>query len=140
MSRPLRVLILEDRPADTELNLAELRRTGFDPEWRRVETEADCLAALEDSPELVLADYSLPQFHGMSALKLLQRHRPDIPFILVSDMVGEATAVEVMKPGAADALLENEQFARTASEPKRRPRSKPFPPFPPISRCSTPLA
>ena len=47
MSRPLRVLILEDRPADTEL-----RRTGFDPEWRRVETEADCLAALEAIPAI----------------------------------------------------------------------------------------
>ncbi len=107
MSRSLRILILEDSPADAELNIEELRRAGFDPEWRRVESEADYLAALDTSPDLVLADYSLPQFDGMSALKLLRRHRLDIPFILVSGMVGEETAVEVMKQGATDFLLKD---------------------------------
>ena len=107
MSKPLHILILEDSAADTELNLRELRRAGFDPQWKRVETEADFLAALDTAPELILADYSLPKFDGLRALKLLRERGLDIPFILVSGMVGEEAAVEAMKQGATDYLLKD---------------------------------
>ena len=118
MSRPLRILILEDNAADAELNLHELRRAGFDPQWTRVETEADFLAALDTAPELILADYSLPKFDGLSALKLLRDRGLDIPFILVSGQLGEETAVEAMKQGANDYLLKD-RIARLGTAVER---------------------
>lgn len=107
MAAPLRVLILEDRPADAELALAELRRAGLDPDWQRVETEADYLAALDPALHLILADYSLPQFDAAQALALLQARGLDIPFIVLSGMISEEVAVECMKQGAADYLLKD---------------------------------
>ena len=70
MTKPLRVLVLEDRAQDAELFLRELRRAGFDPEWKRVETKVDFLAALHTSPELILSDYALPHFDGLRAVPL----------------------------------------------------------------------
>ena len=58
---PLRVLILEDRPEDAELMVHELRRSGFDPSWRRAETESDYVAQLQIPPDVVLADYNMPR-------------------------------------------------------------------------------
>ncbi len=107
MSAPLRVLILEDRPTDAELMLYELRRAGFEPAWQRVETEADYLAALDPTLDLILADYTLPQFDALRALHLLQERGLDIPFIVVTATVSEEAAVECMKEGAADYLLKD---------------------------------
>ncbi len=107
MNKALRILLLEDSAADAELNLEELRSAGFDPQWQRVETEADFLAALDTSPDLILADRSLPRFDGLSALKLLRERGLDIPFILVSGMLGEETAVEAIKQGASDYVLKD---------------------------------
>ncbi len=69
MATPLRVLILEDQPADAELMLHELRRAGFAPVWERVETEAAYLAHLDQSLDIILADYHLPQFDALRALR-----------------------------------------------------------------------
>ena len=107
MATPLRVLILEDRPADAELMLHELRRAGFEPDWRRVEAEADYLACLRPAPDVILADHSLPQFNAMRALQLLQERELDIPFIVVSGAMGEELAVEILKQGAADYLIKD---------------------------------
>ena len=107
MSIPLSVLILEDRPADAELMLYELRRAGFDPAWQRVETDADYLAQLHADLDVILADYSLPQFDALRALRLLQERGLDIPFIIVSGTIGEELAVSAMKEGAADYLLKD---------------------------------
>ncbi len=107
MPVPLRVLILEDSPADAELMLHELRRAGFDPDWVRVDTEADYRAALESPFDVVLADYSLPQYDALRALLLLQDRALDIPFIVVTGTIGEEPAVECMKHGAADYLLKD---------------------------------
>ena len=107
MTRPLRILVLEDSAVEAELCLRELRRAGFEPDWRRVETEADFLAALEPPPDLILADYSLPHFDGLSALKQLRERRLDIPYILISGKLGEEAAVEAMKQGASDYLLKD---------------------------------
>ena len=107
MPSPLRLLILEDRPADAELMLHELRRGGLAVDGQRVETEADFVAALDPALDLILADYSLPQFNALRALQLLQQRGLDIPFIVVTGSVSEEVAVECMKQGAADYLLKD---------------------------------
>ena len=107
MATPLRVLILEDRPADAELMLHELRRAGFDPDWRRVETEADFQAALDPALDLILADYALPQFNALRALRRLQERGLDIPVIIVTGAVGDEAAAECIKRGATDYLLKD---------------------------------
>ena len=111
MATPVRILIVEDRAADAELMLHELRKAGFEPEWQRVELEPDYLAALEKQPDLILSDWSLPQFSGAHALQILQERELDIPFIIVSGSIGEEVAVESMRKGATDYLLK-ERLAR----------------------------
>src|SRR5436190_23210919 len=100
MSMPisLRVLILEDRPADAELMLYELRRAGFDPHWQRVETEADFLAHLEPAPDVILADYSMPQFDALRALRLIRARDLNIPFIVVTGSIGDVAVAECARP------------------------------------------
>ncbi len=107
MPTPLSVLILEDRPADAELMLHELRQAGFAPSAQRVETEEQYLRCLDSPPEVILADYRLPQFDGMRALELLRARKLDVPFILVSGAIGEELAAEAVKRGAADYLLKD---------------------------------
>jgi DNA-binding response OmpR family regulator len=99
VSTPLRVLILEDSAADAELLVHALRREGFDPDWRRTETEADYLAFLDPAPDLVLADYALPQFDALRALQLSKERGLEVPFIIVSGQIGEETAVAAMRQG-----------------------------------------
>ncbi len=107
MATPLSVLILEDREADAELMLHELRRAGFKPRWWRVETEQDYLAHLVPTLDVILADYTLPQFDALRALHLLQKCGLDIPFIVITGSISEEVAVECMKQGAADYLLKD---------------------------------
>jgi PAS domain S-box-containing protein len=107
MATPLKVLLVEDHPADAELLLLELRRAGYAPDWRRVDTEKDYLAHLDPGLDLILADYRLPQFDGLRALELLNARKLDIPFILVSGSIGEELAVAALKSGAADYLLKD---------------------------------
>jgi signal transduction histidine kinase/DNA-binding response OmpR family regulator len=107
MKKPLKLLMAEDSADDAELILAQLRRAGFEPEWRRVQTEADFLAELETLPDIVLSDYSMPQFSGLRAAELAKQSGKDIPFILISGTVGEEAAVEAMKHGASDYLLKD---------------------------------
>lgn len=107
MTTPLHVLILEDCIMDAELMVHELRRAGFDPQWQRVDTEADFLAHLDQKLDIILADYSLPQFDAHRALEHLNRRGLDVPFIIVSGCIGEERAVECMKSGATDYLLKD---------------------------------
>ena len=107
MKQPLRVLIAEDNPDDTELILRELRRAGFDPEWERVDTEAGYLGRLDPGLDIILSDCDMPQFSGSRALQLLRERGLDIPFIIVSGTIGEDSAVAAMKQGAADYLLKD---------------------------------
>ena len=100
--QPLRVLIVEDNPADAELMLHALRRSGFEPEATRVHAEAEYAAGLDTTPDLILSDYALPQFGGARALQLLQERGLGVPFILVSGQIGEEAAVAMMKRGAVD--------------------------------------
>jgi two-component system, cell cycle sensor histidine kinase and response regulator CckA len=107
MPVPLRVLILEDRLSDLELVLHELRRTGFDPQYAHVSNERDYRAHLSDQLELVLADYTLPQFDGLRALRILRQTGLSIPFIIVTGSISEEAAVQCMKEGAADYLIKD---------------------------------
>jgi PAS domain S-box-containing protein len=107
MATPLHVLILEDVPADAVLMVYELRQAGFDPVWQRVETEEDYIAHLQADLDVILADYSLPQFDALRALQLLQERGGDTPFLIVSANIGEDLAVAAMKQGAADYLLKD---------------------------------
>src|ERR1035441_1846263 len=93
----LRALILEDRPEDAELMAHELRRGGFDPQWQRVETEPDFLAHLDPPPDVILADYTMPELDARRALGLLQERGLDVPFIVVSGTIGEDVAVAMMR-------------------------------------------
>jgi signal transduction histidine kinase/CheY-like chemotaxis protein len=101
------VLLLEDNSDDARLLLHELRRSGFDPTWRQVTTAAEYQAQLADTPDIILADYSLPQFDALQALTLLQAEGLDIPFIVITGTIGEEKAVECIKRGAADYLLKD---------------------------------
>lgn len=103
----LRALILEDRPEDAELMAHELRRSGFDPQWRRVETEPDFLAHLDPPPDVILSDYTMPELDARRALELLQERGLNIPFIVVSGTIGEDMAVALMRHGSADYLLKD---------------------------------
>ncbi|MFN8598354.1 MAG: PAS domain S-box protein, partial [Anaerolineae bacterium] len=107
MPIPLRVLLLEDRATDAELVIESLREHDYEPDWVRVDTEADFRAQLDEPWELILADYSLPQFSGPAALKIVHDLQLDIPVIIVSGTVGEDTAVAALKLGAADYLLKD---------------------------------
>jgi two-component system cell cycle sensor histidine kinase/response regulator CckA len=108
MGTPLRVLIVEDSEEDTLLIVRELKRGGFDPTFERVETPEAMKTALEKQTwDLILADYSMPHFSGLDALKLLQKCGLDIPFIIVSGSIGEDTAVAAMKAGAHDYIMKN---------------------------------
>ena len=107
MARPLKVLIAEDSPIDAELIVVQLRREGFDPQWKRVEEEPDFLRELQTLPDVVLSDYSMPRFSGLRAAELTRKSGLNIPFILVSGTVGEDAAVEAMKQGATDYLLKD---------------------------------
>jgi len=103
----LRLLILEDNQSDAALVLHELGRAGFVVEWRRAETEAEYLAALDPALDLILADYALPQFDALRALRLTRERGYDVPFIIVSGSIGEDIAVAAMQLGAADYLLKD---------------------------------
>ena len=106
MPVPLRLLIVEDSIDDALLTVRELKRAGYDVIYERVETAAAMAAALnENTWDLVIADYSLPEFSGIAALDLLKSTRLDIPFFIISGSIGEDLAVEVMKSGADDYLM-----------------------------------
>src|SRR6184192_1721932 len=102
---PLRVLIAEDSESDARLLVRELERAGFDTAYERVDSRTAMQAALDRHPwDLVIGDYSMPEFSGPAALALLRAHDPDTPFIFVSGSMGEDVAVEAMKAGAQDFL------------------------------------
>ena len=107
MAIPLRALILEDRLADAELILHALSQAGFEPDWQRADNEASYEAGLHAGLDVILADYSLPQFDALQALHLLQERGLDIPFIVVTGTLSEEAAVECIKQGAADYLLKD---------------------------------
>jgi len=103
---PLRILSIEDDPKDAELIQNLLETEGLVCEVSRVDTQAALSACLEHGGiDLILADYSLPSFDGISALKLAMKACPEVPFIFVSGTLGEEVAIEALKIGATDYVL-----------------------------------
>jgi PAS domain S-box-containing protein len=103
MRAPLRILYLEDDPRDAELVQGTLEAGGIDCDLTRVETQTELVAALRQGGfDLVLADYTLPSFDGLSALKIAQQGWPQLPFIFVSGTLDEEVAIEALKIGATD--------------------------------------
>jgi len=108
MSRPLRVLIVEDSEDDTILLMRALTKGGYAPEHQRVDTEGAMSAALDhQSWDIVIADYAMPRFDALSALRLTKERDPDLPFIIVSGRIGEAVAVAAMRAGAQDYIMKS---------------------------------
>ncbi len=130
MSKPLKLLLVEDSLDDAELVLAVLRAGGYDPVHRRVQTgDALRLALREEGWDLVLSDYSMPGFDAPAALGLIREDGRGIPVIVISGTVGEDVAVETLQLGAVDYLIKGnltrlipaiENALSTAEETRRR--------------------
>jgi PAS domain S-box-containing protein len=103
MNAPLQILYLEDDLRDAELVQGTLEAGGIDCDLTRVETQDELVAALRQGGfDLILADYTLPSFDGLSALKVAQKGWPQLPFIFVSGTLDEEVAIEALKIGATD--------------------------------------
>src|SRR3954471_16810316 len=106
MKPVLRVLIVEDSEFDAQMITSLIRKSGYEVVAERVETSDAMGKALHDKGwDLILSDYNLPQFSAPEALKNLQESELDLPFIIISGGIGEATAVAAMKAGAHDYLM-----------------------------------
>ena len=105
MSKPIRVLLVEDSADDADLILNQLERGGYAPIYQRVDNAAAMNQALEQQWDVVLADHNLPKFSSTAALALLQSKGQDLPFIIVSGSIKDEIAVAAMKSGAHDYLM-----------------------------------
>ncbi|TLZ48209.1 MAG: diguanylate cyclase, partial [Gammaproteobacteria bacterium] len=106
--RPLRVLLVEDSPSDAELTKWRLQQGGYACTCECVVNEAEMRSALRTgSPDLILSDFSLPGFDGMSALAIARAEAPGVPFIFLSGTIGEERAIEALKCGAIDYVLKS---------------------------------
>ena len=122
MNKVLRALIADDSEDDVFFLLRELRKAGYEPVYERVSTAPDMKAALERQTwDVVISDYEMPNFGGFEALQLLKESGHDLPFILVSAVVSEETAVAAMKAGAHDYLMKR-KLARLAPAIERELR------------------
>ena len=114
--RALRLLLVEDSADEADLLVRELTRGGFDVACHRVETGAALLAALEvHAWDLVISDFAMPHFDGLSAFRMVQERARELPFIFVSGVLGEERAVEAMRHGARDYLLKGSLGRLTAA-------------------------
>ncbi|MCD4818858.1 MAG: PAS domain S-box protein [Candidatus Cloacimonetes bacterium] len=102
----IKILMLEDSPSDTELAEIEFRKAKLQYTLKRVETREDFVNnIIEDKPDLIIADYSLPAFDGISALEIAKEIIPNVPFIIFTGSLDEMSAVDVMRNGAWDYVL-----------------------------------
>jgi PAS domain S-box-containing protein len=108
MNFPVSILHLEDNRNDAELVRSLLNTDGMRCETVRVDTREDFMRTLRERPfDLIISDYSLPSFNGLSALKIAREHYPSIPFLFVSGTIGEESAIESVVNGATDYVLKN---------------------------------
>jgi signal transduction histidine kinase len=108
MDKTINILFVEDNEDDVLLEMNELINGGYDVVLERVETPKDFKKALKDKTwDCIISDYSMPQFSGLDALAELKKTGIDIPFILVSGVIGEETAVSAMKAGSHDYIMKS---------------------------------
>jgi PAS domain S-box-containing protein len=120
MDKTLRILMLEDNPADAELVQFELEGAEIAFTARIVMTEKDFIQALQEyCPDIILSDYDLPRYTGASALAEAKSRCPDVPFILVSGAVTEDRAIEILTQGAKDYVLKNRLSQRLVPAVRR---------------------
>jgi len=131
MPEALKVLFVEDVGTDAELEIRELRRAGIKVEYRLVETEVDFVKAVaEFQPDVILSDFSMPRFDGMSALALAQSNCPLTPFLFVSGTLGEEYAIRALQKGASDYVLKTNLIrlpaavSRAVDEARERTRRR----------------
>ena len=104
----IRLLLIEDNPLDAELEVRELKRAGLRVEPRRADNEAACRREMQHfRPQVIVSDFAMPNYDGMSALDLARELCPDVPFIFVSGTLGEDYAIRALKNGATDYVLKS---------------------------------
>ena len=112
VSDKIKILILEDNQNDAELLVRELKKSGLDFSFEHIQTrDAFEYALVNFKPDIILSDYSLPSFDGITAFYIKQKKSPDIPFIIVSGTIGEENAVELIKHGVTDYVLKDKLFS-----------------------------
>ena len=104
--QPVKLVVVEDMPTEAEIAVRQLESGGFSCNWKRVDSEAALRRCLSESnPDLILSDFTLPGFDGISALEIVREVRPDIPFIFLSGTIGEERAIDALQRGAYDYVL-----------------------------------
>lgn len=115
-ARPARILMLEDSPLDAELIAEHLKQLSPEPEIRRAFNRSDYVRALDEIEfDVILADFSLPDFDGMAALDMAHERVPETPFIFVSGVLGEEAAIESFRRGATDYILKQRMIRLAAA-------------------------
>jgi PAS domain S-box-containing protein len=116
LSKPLRLLLVEDSETDAFLVTRHLRRDGYELVTERIETKAALIAALDRQPwDLVISDYALPDFNGLDSLIITHDKCPDIPFLILSGMIDEDAAAATIRAGAQDCILKSNLKRLTAA-------------------------
>src|SRR6478736_740334 len=116
---PVRLIVVEDMPMEAEIAVRHLESGGFTCSWKRVDTESALRATLaQDKPDLILSDFTLPGFDGLTALEVAQEITPDTPFIFLSGTLGEERAIDALQRGALDYVLKT-NLARLAPAVRR---------------------
>jgi len=115
---PLQALIIEDVEDDVLLLVRELRRIGYEPDYRWVDNEADLRRQLQTPWQIVFSDFTMPSFDGHRALRLVREHDREVPFIFVSGTIGEERAVEAVRAGAQDYILKGNLTRLSAAIPR----------------------
>jgi PAS domain S-box-containing protein/diguanylate cyclase (GGDEF)-like protein len=104
--QPVRLVLVEDVPSEAEIAVRQLEAGGYACTWKRVDSESVLRRTLaENRPDLILSDFSLPGFDGMTALEVAREVAPSVPFIFLSGTIGEERAIEVLQRGAYDYVL-----------------------------------
>lgn len=112
--KSIEILILEHDPIDVGLLQYELKKSKLDYNFKIVENEADYKNSLQHFiPDIILSDYSLPNFDGLKAFHIAKKMAPDVPFIIVSGVIGEENAVELIKIGVTDYVLKDKMYQVT---------------------------
>ncbi|HRH02009.1 MAG TPA: response regulator [Bacteroidia bacterium] len=116
MDKPIKILFIEDSPHDVELIQRELRRASIEFSSYIVQTRIDFLYALEKfTPDLILSDFTLPQFNSLEALSILKQNKIAIPFVNITGAVAENFIVESIRAGADDYILKTSLNRLSAS-------------------------